>query len=42
MIALPTEVFFAKRAAGPGCWIYDFSHVRLGPLGRVVLDRTAG
>ncbi|WCT75887.1 hypothetical protein PQ455_20640 (plasmid) [Sphingomonas naphthae] len=36
-IALPAEVPFAKRTAGPGCWVYDFHHVRLGPLGRLVL-----
>ncbi|MDR6790733.1 hypothetical protein J2Y58_004116 [Sphingomonas sp. BE138] len=37
MIALPPDVTFTKHAAQPGCWIYDFRHIRLGPLGRVVL-----
>jgi len=37
MIALPPDVTFTKHAAQPGCWIYDFRHILLGPLGRVVL-----
>lgn len=37
MIALPPGVTFTKHAAPPGCWIYDFRHILLGPLGRVVL-----
>lgn len=37
MIALPAGVTFTKHAAQPGCWIYEFRHILLGPLGRVVL-----
>lgn len=37
MIAVPPGVTFTKHAARPGCWIYDFRHILLGPLGRVVL-----
>ena len=37
MITLPTGVTFSKHAAQPGCWIYDFRHILLGSLGRVVL-----
>lgn len=37
MIALPTGVTFSKHAAQPECWVYDFRHILLGSLGRVVL-----
>lgn len=37
MIALPSGVTFTKHAAQPGCWIYNFQHIPLGPPSRVVL-----
>jgi hypothetical protein len=37
VIALPPGMTFTKHAAQAGCWIHDFRHIWLGPLGRVVL-----